>query len=1034
VSRRLGVAILLWTCISAPLRADDAPLNDDVDYLRDVKPLLVQHCSICHGVDKQQAGLRVDTVALAIQGGDGGPAIVPGKSAESRLIAAVSGTSDEISRMPLDKPPLSAQEIEILRRWIDQGATHPADEVAENGGRIHSDHWAFQPIVRPRVPRVMNGARLRNGIDAFIQAKLDDEGLAPSDEADRVTLIRRFYLDLLGVLPAPHEVEQFLADDAPGAYERLVDRVFASPHYGERWGRHWLDAARYADSNGFTIDGPRTMWPYRDWVIAALNADLPFDEFTIEQLAGDLLSQPTTEQLIATGFHRNTLANEEGGTDDEQFRTENVVDRVSTTGTVWLGLTIGCAQCHDHKFDPLTQRDFYRMFAVFNNTADSNDAAGLAPKLELPTSDQAAERSRLETELAAAEQRKQAVEQALLEQMPDWEAKLSNVGEVTWRVVPPVQWTSKNGAEITRLDDDSLLVRGTIPEYDVYEVQFHSPLPAVSAIRLEVLPDDALPKRGPGLAANGNFVLTEVELAVRPEGADPAADEAPFRQALADAVADHSQENYPVAHALDGDLTTGWAINVSSGSMNVRRVAAFIPPTPVATMSDQTWTFRLRHETPLNKGYQIGRFRLAVTDAPAESLLISDAVRQILAIAADQRTAEQREQLKTFYLKGNIEWRDAAGRVDDLKKQRAALSGKMVSTLVMQELDQPRETCVLIRGDFLRRGAPVAPGVPSVLPPLPDDAGNATRLDLARWLTDPQNPLTARVIVNRTWQRFFGVGLVETENDFGTQGTTPTHPELLDWLASELVRNNWSMKVLQRLIVTSATYRQSSHVRDDLAAHDPRNRLLARQSRVRLEAEVIRDVCLSASGLLSDKLGGPPVQPPQPEGIYVFTQNAKPWKESEGEDRYRRGLYTQFWRSSPHPMMPTFDAPDANSACTRRVRSNTPLQALTLANDRGFMEFAQGLALRVLREAPAYDAGRVRYAFQCVVGREPTDAESQRLLQFLQAQRDEFARNAERAKEASPANLPDGATPDEAAAWVGLSRVLLNLDEFITRE
>jgi hypothetical protein len=525
-----------------------------------------------------------------------------------------------------------------------------------------------------------------------------------------------------------------------------------------------------------------------------------------------------------------------------------------------------------------------------------------------------------------------------------------------------------------------------------------------------------------------------VELFVRLEGADPAADESTFRQALADAVADHSQENYPVAHALDGDLTTGWAINVASGSMNVRRVAGFIPPTSIATTSGQTWTFRLRHETPLNKGYQIGRFRLSVTDAPPESLLLSDEVRQVLAVAADQRTAEQREQLKTFYLKGNIDWRDAAGRVEELKKQRSALSGKMLSTLIMRELDQPRDTCVLIRGDFLRRGAPVAAGVPAVLPPLPEGVETATRLDLARWLVDAQNPLTARVIVNRVWQRLFGVGLVETENDFGSQGALPTHLELLDWLASELVRNQWSMKALQRLIVTSATYRQSSHVRDDLAERDPRNRLLARQSRVRLEAEVIRDACLSASGLLSEKIGGPPVHPPQPEGIYVFTQNAKPWKVSEGEDRYRRGLYTQFWRSSPHPMMPTFDAPDANSACTRRVRSNTPLQALTLANDRGFMEFAQGLAVRVLREAPPYDAGRVRYAFQCSVGREPAEAESQRLLQFLQAQRDEFALDAQRAKEVSPANLLEGTAPDEAAAWVGLSRVLLNLDEFITRE
>jgi mono/diheme cytochrome c family protein len=1029
------IALGLLAAVPPALPQEAAPAP--VDYARDVKPLLAKHCAACHGPDKQQAGFRTDTAKLAIQGGDIGPAIVPGKSGESRLIAAVSGTSDEVSRMPLDRPPLSEAEIDLLRRWIDAGAQHPDDEVAEPGGRIESDHWAFQPVVRPDVPRVQQQGRVRNAIDAFIQARLEQEGVKASDEADRVTLIRRLSLDLLGLLPSPAEVDAFLADNQPGAYERLVERLLASPHYGERWGRHWLDAARYADSNGFTIDGPRMMWPYRDWVIEAVNRDLPFDEFTIEQLAGDLLPGATTEQIVATGFHRNTLANEEGGTDDEQFRVENVVDRVGTTGTVWMALTIGCAQCHDHKYDPVTQRDFYRVFAVFNSTADNNDAAGLGPKQSLPDPAQAVERDRISAEIAAAEKEKTELERTLLERMAEWQEGLTAVaGEVRWETVPPADARATSGVTLRVLDDQSLLVEGQTPEHDVYDVAFTSPLRSVSAIRLEVLPHESLPKQGPGLASNGNFVLTEVELFLRPEGAEAGAAESDFRQKLVDAVADHAQENYPIAHTLDGDLTTGWAINVKGGmgSMNVRRAATFFPQGPLASTESQRWTFRLRHETPVNPKYQIGRFRLSVTDAPVAALLLSDEVRQLLATPADQRTKEQQERLRTVYLQGSQPWRDVAGRVDAARRRLDKLNQTIPTTLVMKELDRPRESFVHIRGDFLRRGTPVAPGVPGVLPELNVDDRATNRLDLARWLVDPQHPLTARVTVNRVWQRFFGVGLVETENDFGVQGTPPTHPELLDWLAFEFVRREWSVKDLQRLIVTSAAYRQSSALRDDLAQRDPANKLLARQSRVRLEAEVVRDACLSASGLLSERQGGPPVYPPQPDGVYALTQNKKNWTESQGEDRYRRGLYTYFWRSAPHPLMPTFDAPDANFACTRRVRSNTPLQALTLANDRGFMELAQGLAARILTEGPDYDDGRIRHGFRCALGREPGEAEASRLATFLATQRERFAADAAAAKVATPAALPEGIGPAEAAAWTALARVLLNLDEFITRE
>lgn len=1022
------MAAVHWSATA--IAAADA--TTPVDYVTQIKPLLEKHCIDCHGPDDQQAGLRLDTAALAIQGGNGGAAIVPGNSGESRLMAAVRGTAQDIARMPLDLPPLSDAEMDLLQQWIDAGAPHPDNEIAAETV-VTSDHWSFQPLRVTAPPHVQNAARLRNGIDAFIAAALQQEGLEPSPEADRITLIRRLHLDLLGVLPAPQDVETFVADPAPDAYERLVDAVLASPRYGERWGRHWLDAARYADSNGFTIDGARSIWPYRDWVVAALNADQPFDEFTRDQLAGDLLPNPTTEQLVATGFHRNTLANEEGGTDDEQFRTENIVDRVSTTGAVWMGLTIGCCQCHDHKFDPLTQRDFYRLFAIFNNTADNNDADGLEPKLLLPNPEQAAALQRLTADIAAAAEQFQAVERGRLAKQAEWEATLMASGTPLWEVVHPDAAVSTGGAAIAIDGDGTLLVSGTIPKQDVYDVSFRSPLRDVTAVRLEVLPHPSLPHTGPGLGANGNFTLSEAQLFVRPADADPAAALDQFRRTLDQARADHSQTDFPVAHAIDGDLKTGWSINVPTGSMHVRRVATFLTPLPLPG-GDDRWTLRLVHQTPQNDHYQIGCFRLWVTRAPRDALLLTGELRTALTTAAGARTPEQSQQLRDYFLNCDPEWLAARERVNTLRQREASLKAAITTTLVMRELDQPRETHIMIRGDFLRKGAAVTPGVPAVLPDLPDGLPRVTRLELARWLTAPDNPLTARVLVNRTWQRFFGAGLVETENDFGTQGSPPTHPELLDWLAAETLRIGWSQKRLHRLIVTSATYRQSSAIRDDLAARDPRNKLLARQSRIRLEAETIRDACLSAAGLLSDKMGGPPVYPPQPDGIYLFTQNNKGWTESTGEDRYRRGMYTQFWRSSPHPMMPTFDAPDANSACTRRIRSNTPLQALTLANDKSFIEIAQGMAVRALAQPAESDDDRLAFAFGCAVSRTPNADELERLRTLLQSQRSAYARNAEAAAALAPEAPPPGVDAAEAAAWTGVARVLLNLDEVITRE
>ncbi len=832
---------LVCTIAILTLLAPAAPAAGRVDYLREIKPLLTKHCVSCHGPQKQRSGLRLDSAAGALKGGNAGPAVVPGHSDQSRLIQAVSGTAD-VAAMPPKGPRLRGAEIALLRAWIDAGASAPAGE-AETTTSAASGHWAFRPLVRPNLPAVRNVAWVRNPIDRFILARLEQEGVAPSPEAERPTLARRVFLDLTGLPPSPKELEEFLADASPDAYERLVDRLLASPHYGERWGRHWLDLARYADSNGYSIDAPRSIWKYRDWVIDAFNRDLPFDRFVIEQLAGDLLPNPNTEQRIATGFHRNTQINEEGGIDLEQFRVEAIVDRVNTTGTALLGLTIGCCQCHDHKFDPLSQREFYQLFAFFNSCDE--------PTLELATPEQVRLRRELLGKIKALQQRLRDLDTATPERVAAWEGSLSPAS------------------------------RAMLP-------------PAVQEILL--------------IAPNGRNA--EQERAVI----------AAYRNAE------------QVRHAVGG-------------------LASPLPFLPAAHV----------------QGMSICR-------------------------------AIEKE-------------------IDDLQRRVPVIP----TTLVLQERKTPRATFVHLGGDFLRKGAAVQPGTPAVLPLLKrerekasgrETANGPNRLDLARWFVDGVNPLPPRVTMNRFWQHFFGTGIVETENDFGTQGTPPSHPELLDWLATEFIRQGWSMKTMHRLIATSATYRQSSRARPDLGTLDPRNRLLARQNRLRLDAEVVRDVALASSGLLNRKVGGPSVYPPQPPGVYQFTQIPRDWRASTGADRYRRGMYTFLWRSAPHPDLIVFDAPDATQTCTRRNRSNTPLQALTLLNDQGFFEIAQGLAARVLREGPSGDDRRLRYAFLLCLGRQPSAREQDILLRLLRQER----------------------ASGEDAAWTSVARAVLNLDEMITRE
>ena len=819
---------------------------DPVNFARDVEPILQKHCQMCHGPQQQMSGLRLDQKEAALKGGASGQDIKPGDSAGSRLIRLVTGADGKF--MPPVGARLSAAEIATLRAWIDAGATWSAQPAV---------HWAFQPIKRPAPPLPDNKNWERNTIDAFIEARLEKERLGPSPEATRATLIRRLSLDLTGLPPTPEEVAGFLHDTRPDAYERVVDRLLASPHYGEKWARYWLDLARYADSDGYEKDRARPWaWRWRHWVIDALNHDMPFDEFTTEQLAGDLLPNRNLDTLVATGFNRNTLTNREGGTDPEQFRDEQVLDRAATLGTVWLGLTVGCAQCHNHKFDPIAQKEFYQLTAFFNTQE---------------------------------------------------------------------------------------------------EVNIPAPLPG---------------EMGPYLAARPEYDRKRKELL----------DEYKIPPVEADW---EDKLRYAQQHPTEHD----------------------------------DWIFAY------------GEFTHTVDNA-----------KKVLFTDRAKRSEVQQNQMLDVFLGscGNLYPKDYCKglKLDEVRKKLNELNAKlpvMSYAPVLLENDTPPKTYIHIKGDWRDRGEEVQPGTPAVLPPLP--AGEKpTRLTLARWLMAPENPLTARVAVNRIWQELFGRGLVNTSEDFGTQGDRPSHPELLDWLASEYRSSGWSMKHMVRLIVTSATYRQDSHARPELESRDPDNILLARQSRLRLPAESVRDETLFAAGLLDLRVGGPSVRPPQPKGVAELSYGGSvKWVESSGADRYRRGLYILFQRTVPYPQLVTFDAPNSNLSCTRRERTDTPLQALNLLNDPVFFEAAQGLAYRVLRESSGAFRDRLNYAYAVTLGRAPSEREAERLGKYFDETERRLRENPETVSTLFP-NTNAGVPQSDAAAWVELSRVLLNLDEFITRE
>lgn len=1151
--------ILMLVCFGSlaiftpPTVQSAEPVSARVDFNREIRPLLAKNCFACHGPDAnhREGGLRLDVRDVAIAAADSGAvAIAPGQPAQSELLRRITA-QDESERMP---PPDSAaaftpRQVDLIRRWIEQDA-------------VYAQHWSFVKPVRSPLPDVRQREWIRNEIDAFVLARLEHVGLAPAATADKHMLIRRLSLDLRGLPPSPEEVAAFVNDTRPEAYERLVDTFLDDPAYGERWARMWLDLARYADSMGYGSDPLRTIWRYRDWVISAFNHNLPYDQFTIEQLAGDLLPEPTLDQRIATAFHRNTMTNTEGGTDDEEFRVEAVRDRVDTTLQVWMGLTMGCAKCHNHKYDPISQREYYQVFAYFNQTAD-NDQPSESPTIPAPTPSMLAETARIDARVAELKQRLETPTAELDDQQLQWEQ--SFLPEADWTVLKPAELTSQGGATLTRLDDNSILASGANPDQDFCTVSAATTLVGVTGFRLEVIPDPSLPGQGSGRSDDGSFVLSRfsvtaedaersgqspqgrfirveipgenkllslaevqvfqgetniastgearqsstafegpAELAIdgntngqyfeakstthtgtetnpwwevdlgKPQAIDRItiwnrtdgnlhARLANFRIQLLDAdrkmvwqqdivdapnpnqtyavsgvravtltraAADFSHDAFPVQDAIapKNETQNGWSVQ---SRQQQPHMAYFTTARPIDGFQATLLRFELVQRFQEAR-HTLGRFRLsATTDKNLQYRLAVPAdMLQLVDIPRDQRTPEQQAQLARYYRSVAPALQPIREEIADLEKSRPAYP----TVPVLEELpaDKRRTTHLMVKGNFLSPGDELTPSLPAAFHPLQDDVAD-NRLAVARWIVDRENPLTARVAVNRFWAQLFGRGIVETEEDFGTQGELPTHPQLLDWLAVEFMELDWDVKALLRKIVLSHTYRQSSQVTAEHLEKDPRNQLLSRGPRFRLEAEMVRDQALALGGLLSRKAYGPSVFPPQPPGMWraAFNGRDRSWETSEGEDRYRRGLYTFWRRTVPYPSMATFDAPSREVCSVRRIRTNTPLQAFVTLNDPVYVEAAQALARRIVREGGTTTKDRAAFGLSLCLSRP---ARPEQIEQVLRLHAGELAHYREHPEEAEQlatdplGPIPDGMDPADLAAWTVVGNVLLNLD------
>jgi hypothetical protein len=1127
-----------------------------LDFNRDIRPILANACFQCHGPDaRKRKGLgkplRLDTEEGALADLGGYSAIVRGKPDESELVRRIS-SADDAEVMPPGKTGkrLSARDIEKLTEWVRQGAPY-------------AKHWAYARPVRPSLPPVKNSRWPRSPIDRFILAHLEKDAVSPSPEADRPSLVRRLSLDLTGLPPSRDDVEQFIHDSRPDAYESLIDRLLARPSYGEHWARLWLDLARYADSAGYADDPPRTIWAFRDYVIRSFNANKPFDQFTIEQIAGDLLPNPSEDQLVATAFHRNTLTNNEGGTSDEEFRNVAVVDRVNTTMSVWMGTTIACAQCHDHKYDPISQEEYFRFFALLNQTEDA-DRTDETPTIPLFSADQRRRKVEWEHEKIDLEKQLSQPTPELLASQERWEMSLRP--ELAWQALTPQTASAQSSAKLTVLDDQSILSESNA-KTDRYTLVCSPAAPRLAAIRLEALPLNSLPNRGPG-RADGNFVISRITASVIPPASkrpvarfvrvdlpgkqrylslaevqvysgstnvarageasqidtdfdgsasraidgntngnyteamstthtkltddpwwevDLRSDQpvdriaiwnrtdnnlhtrlASFRVSLLDAnrktvwtesvakppkpsvelspsrmrdvsfaavLTDYSQPSFEPDNVINNKDASnqGWAIGGQTGKPHWLTLFA---TEPVELEAGTTLSITIdqlsRHEQ-----HTLGHFRLLMSDDPRaiEFGRFPDSIRGILKTATDSRAVNQRAELAHYYL---------ASVAPELKKERDRLQfvNKALADLkpttsvpIQRELppDKQRKTQIQRRGNFLDLGAEVTPGVPQTFHPLADGA-QPSRLSLARWLVDANNPLTPRVIANRYWEQLFGIGLVATSEEFGTQGDLPTHPELLDWLACDLVEHDWDLKRFLKQIVMSSAYRQTSKVNEESTRNDPDNRLLARGPRFRLPAETIRDQALFVAGLLSSKLYGPPVKPPQPAvGLTAAFGSGIDWQTSNGEDRFRRGLYTTWRRSNPYPSMTTFDAPSREVCTVRRTRTNTPLQALVTLNDPVYVEAAQALARR-MAQFDATTAEKLRYGFLLCLARDPSCDELKRLVELYDRARAALGQEPDKARRLATEPIgpaPSGADVEDLAASTVIANVLLNLDEIL---
>ncbi len=1035
---------LLALACSFPLVAALPESNDDplpsatrrkIDFNADIKPILAKHCVSCHGSGKQESGFRVDTHDHTLAGGDRGKAFEIGESATSLLIRYVGGLDPDIT-MPPEGDLLSKTQVAKLRAWIDQGASWP--KGVRIGGPAKS-HWAYAALKRPAPPNLTPklATRARTPIDAFVFARLAKHGLAPAPTADRYTLARRLSLDLLGLPPTPKDVDRFVEDTSPNAYQELVDRLLDSKHFGERWGRHWLDKARYADSDGYEKDRPRlNAWRWRDWVIDAVNRDMPFDQFTIEQIAGDLLPEASENQLLPTAFHRQTLTNTEGGTDREQWRVEAVFDRVETTGAVWLGLTVGCARCHSHKYDQISQREYYQFFAFYNNGDESNTKVTTSATAQAKyKTDLVAHKARLAKVRASLDSARKASGPALKTWIAKQTAHLVKIRKDPIRDLS-LKELSATGSDKTRLsveNNNDVLVSGANPDKTAYTVVGSIDGSRLSGLRLEVQTDKSLPRNGPGRSTNnGNFVVTGLSV----ELSDDKSFSKPRRLTFSSSESSFAQKTFPASAALDGKPTTGWAVAPQIGKPHS---ATFFLSKPEELGNSHHIRIRIDH---LYGGqHTLGRFRLVPLTGSQPGLKLPKPVLAALDALAKKPDDPKHQSVLADHF-ATIDEATAS-----LSKQLSELIKKtpqpplMDVRVIQQRTKDPRTTYILHRGDFLRPQTddPAIPAGFSTLPPVRSRAKDtkqlADRLDLARWLVADDNPLSPRVAVNHVWSHLFGNGLVRTINDFGVRGDKPTHPDLLDWLATEYRRLKWSRKALIRTIVLSATYRQSSATSNQLAQSDSQNTLLGRQTRFRLQAEIIRDNSLTAAGLLSRKIGGPSVFPPMPADVAAlsYANNFK-WKASQGADRFRRGMYTFFKRTAPHPNLVTFDCPDSNTTCVQRRASNTPLQALTTLNNEVFVETSQALARRVLGETHANDQSRLARAFRLCVARPPGSKELAEFDGLLKVARTWYSSHAEDAK-SLVGNYPTTETPHaESAAWVATCRIMLNMDEFITRE